>query len=65
MPRVEKRVNAIRAARKQAEQLKSEAIPESEIIAQLEKLKANLPPFDEYEVTLIPVMDASELRHSA
>ena len=62
---VEQRVNAIRAARKEAEELKLEAIPEAEIIARLEKLKADLPAADEFDVTTIPVPDASEVRRGA
>jgi hypothetical protein len=50
--------------RKETEGLK-EAILEAEIIARLEKLKADLPSGDEFEVTTIPVVDASELRGGA
>ena len=59
---IEKRVAAIREARKQAEALKLQPIPESEIVAKLERLKAELPSAEEFEVTLIPVADPSELR---
>jgi hypothetical protein len=62
---VERRVTAIREARKQAEQLKLEALPESEILARLEKLKAELPASDDYDVTIIPVPDTSDLRRRA
>ena len=62
---VEQRVAAIREARKQAEALKLQPIPESEIVAQLETLKAELPSADEMEVTVVPVPYASELRRAA
>ena len=61
---VEKRVAAIRAARTTAEQLKLEAIPETEIVARLEKLNADLPGIDDYTVTTVPVPDATELRRA-
>jgi hypothetical protein len=61
----EARVAAIREARKQAEALKLQPIPESEIVAKLEKLKSDLPSAEEFEVTIISVPDASELRRSA
>lgn len=61
---IDRRVAAIREARKQAEDLKLQPIPESEIHAKLEKLKAELPSADEVEVTLVPVADPSELQRS-
>ena len=62
---VERRVAAIREARKQAEALKLQPIPETEIAAKLEELKANLPVADEFDVVIVPAVDGSELRHSA
>jgi hypothetical protein len=59
---VQARLVAIRAAIKEADALRLEAIPETEIAARLGKLKTQLPACDVYEILENPAPDISELR---
>jgi hypothetical protein len=62
---IQRRIDAITAAIKSAEELKVQALPESEIIERLNAMEETFPPLtNDRETTTIPGPDTTELRRA-